>query len=67
MQENIKLGKTDLLTYQQGIGGSVIQSVGEVLGNDYDEEEDEMPELGEKEDVEIVVPSLAEIVVPLSG
>ena len=64
MQENIKLGKTDLLTYQQAIGGSVIQSLGEVLGNDWEEDE-EMPELSEKEDVEIVVPSLAEILVPL--
>ena len=34
MQENIKQGKTDLLTYQQAIGGYVIQSLGEVLGDD---------------------------------
>ena len=64
MQENIKLGKTDLLTYQQAVGGSVIQSIGGVLGDD-DYEEDEMPDMSEKDDVEIVVPSLAEILVPL--
>ena len=34
MQENIKQGKTDLLNYQQAIGGYVIQSLGEVLGDD---------------------------------
>ena len=66
MQENIKLGKTDLLTYQQAIGGSVIQSVREVLGdNDDYEEEDEMPEMSEKDDIEIEVPSLADIIIPL--
>ena len=65
MQENIKLGKTDLLTYQQAIGGSVIQSIGGVIGDDDYEEEDDMPEMSEKDDVEIVVPSLAEILVPL--
>ena len=64
MQENIKQGKTDLLTYQQAIGGSVIQSLGEVLSeNDYEEEE--MPEMSKKDDVKIVVPSLAEILIPL--
>ena len=56
MQENIKQGKTDLLTYQQAISGSVIQSLGEVLSeNDYEEEE--MPEMSKKDDVKIVVPS----------
>ena len=65
MQENIKLGKTDLLTYQQAIGGSVVQSLGGVLGDDEYEEEDEMPEMSEKDDVEILVPSLAEILIPL--
>ena len=60
MQENIKQGKTDLLTYQQAIGGSVIQSLGEVLSeNDYEEEE--MPEMSKKDDVKIVVPSFAKI------
>ena len=65
MQENIKLGKTDLLTYQQAIGGSVVQSLGGVLGDDEYEEEDEMPEMSEKDDVEVVVPSLAKILLPL--
>ena len=65
MQENIKLFKTDLLTYQQAIGGSVIQKIGGVMSNEDYEEEDEMPEMSEKEDYEIVVPSLAEIIVPL--
>ena len=64
MQENIKQGKTDLLTYQQAIGGSVIQSLGEVLSeNDYEEEE--MPEMSKKDDVKIVVPSFAKILIPL--
>ena len=65
MQENIKLGKTDLLTYQQAIGGSVVQSLGGVIGDDEYEEEDEMPEMSEKDDVEVVVPSLAKILLPL--
>ena len=65
MQENIKLSKTDLLTYQQAIGGSVIQSISAVIGEDDYEEEDEMPEMSEKDDVEILVPSLAEILIPL--
>ena len=65
MQENIKQGKTDLLTYQQAIDWSVIQSLGEVLGDDDYDEEEEMPEMSEKDDVEIVVPSLAEILIPL--
>ena len=65
MQENIKLGKTDLLTYQQAIGGSVMQNIGGVMSTEDYEEEDEMPEMSEKEDYEIVVPSLAEIIVPL--
>ena len=34
MQENIKLFKTDLLTYQQAIGGSVIQNIGGVMSNE---------------------------------
>ena len=65
MQENIKLSKTDLLTYQQAIGGSVIQSISAITGEDDYEEEDEMPEMSEKDDIEIEVPSLAEIIVPL--
>ena len=51
MQENIKLSKTDLLTYQQAIGGSVIQSISAVIGEDDYEEEDEMPEMSEKDDI----------------
>ena len=35
------------------------------MSNEDYEEEDEMPEMSEKEDYEIVVPSLAEIIVPL--
>ena len=65
MQENIKQGKTDLLTYQQAIDWSVIQSLGAVLGDDDYDEEEEMPEMSEKDDVEIVVPSLAKILIPL--
>ena len=44
MQENIKQGKTDLLTYQQAIGGSILQSIGGVVGDDDYDEEEEMPE-----------------------
>ena len=35
------------------------------MSNEDYEEEDEMPEMSEKEDYEIVVPSLAEIIFPL--
>ena len=39
----------------ESIGGSITKTVGGVLGDDYDVD-DEMPELSEKEDVKIVVP-----------
>ena len=63
LMENLRSGTTDLLTFQKSIGGSIVQTLGGVLGDDFDEDE-EMPELSENEDIEILVPTLGEIIIP---
>ena len=64
LMENLRTGTTDLLTFQKSIGGSIVQTLGGVLGDDDFDEDEEMPELSENEDIEILVPTLGEIIIP---
>ena len=64
LMENLRSGTTDLLTFQKSIGGSIVQTFGGVLGDDDFDEEEEMPELSENEDIEILVPTFGEIIIP---
>ena len=64
LMENLRSGTTDLLTFQKSIGGSIVQTLGGVLGDDDFDEDEEMPELSENEDIEILVPTLGEIIIP---
>ena len=59
--ENLRSGTTDLLTFQKSIGGSIVQTLGGVLGDDDFDEDEEMPELSENEDIKILVPTEATV------
>ena len=61
LMENLRSGTTDLLTFQKSIGGSIVQTLGGVLGDDDFDEDEEMPELSENEDIKILVPTEATV------
>ena len=61
LMENRRSGTTDLLTFQKSIGGSIVQTLGGVLGDDDFDEDEEMPELSENEDIKILVPTEATV------
>ena len=64
MKAELELGNVDLLTYQQSVGGSIFSH--DHATNDNDDFEDPLLERRrQKDDEEIIVPELWEIVAPV--
>ena len=64
MKAELELGNVDLLTYQQSVGGSIFSH--DHATNDNDDFEDPLLECRrQKDDEEIIVPELWEIVAPV--